>query len=511
MAVKKKITRKKNMNLEMSFLNVSSIKKKYKEYGIEYGAQKVYLIYVIAMLFAALISYLYRLNVLYTAIILVSAFFATPIVIIANVRKKHEENRFMDANSYMKQLIEGIADYRMITPVLTNMSSLFEEGDMKRTLIEASNIIKTSRNVKLSKKEALMHVEEKYACEHMKIIHDFCIRIEENGGDFIAELNMLDDFRDAWMNQITKYHKDLEYTMKMANVIYVILLFACVYVLHTIEPIKEINITYHPVVQLANFLFIMSFIVFILYTQNKVCEPLLKENEHMTAEEVKVRQDYIENFKESKSRKVSTQYGIISLVVMTIAAIAMKSIAFAIVGVIVSALFFNMHFLVLADAKKQVKEEIISSFPKWLFDLCLYMQKDNVVISIENSLLTSPPIMRDEIQKLLGKLKENPTSSEAFLEFMGEYKLNEVKDTMKMLLSIKLGNIKRKTHQMQKLVNYNMEMITKTNEIKMKKKKSMHVFYYMFPIIPMILVALVYCACIVLNSFSYVMELIQSF
>ena len=92
---------------------------------------------------------------------------------------------------------------------------------------------------------------------------------------------------------------------------------------------------------------------------------------------------------------------------------------------------------------------------------------------------------------------------------MKEYELNEVKDAMQMLLSIKKGYITRKDYQMQHLVNHNMKMITKANEIKLEDENAINMTFCMLPTVPAIVVGLCYCLCVFVSSFEYGINLIN--
>lgn len=500
----------KDLNIELQLFSIKNIKAKFKDNGMDYAAQNIYPIYVVFVLGALFVCYLYKLNLLYTAIVTLTAFFAAPIVLVSNMKKKTEKKKFNDANAYMKQLIEGVTDYKKIKPVMANISDLFEEGDMKKTLTAASDIMNNTRNVKLARGEALLYIEERYGCEHMKIIHDFCIKLEDNGGDFSIELNMLDEFREEWMNQISKHQKNLEYAMRVANMAYGLMIGVLLLAQYLLDNIEMITIHSNPMAQLANFLFLIGFLVFLLFTENKTCAPMLKDEEHMTVEEIEEKQEYIANYKKSSLNKTSMRNGIICFLAMLLAAIFTQSLAFVIIGVVLSAFFFYMPLYLLKLYKNQLRKEIIICFPKWLFDLCLYMQKDTITRAVENSLQTAPPIMRKELINMMEEIRKNPGSDEAYLNFMKSYELNEIKDSMQMLLSIRKGYITRKEYQMQNLVNYNMKIITKSNELKLEDENALNMTFCLIPSVPAIFVGLCYCICIFISSFEFGINLINT-
>jgi hypothetical protein len=131
-----------------------------------------------------------------------------------------------------------------------------------------------------------------------------------------------------------------------------------------------------------------------------------------------------------------------------------------------------------------VKKEISFAVPRWLFDVCLLMQKYNITVSVTESLKTAPPILKEEIRKLLDQLKRNPSGVDAYLSFLEQYRIPNVKTTMRMLVAIQNGTAGDMHAQMEHLIAHNMNMIDEMDAKETELRDAWNVRYNIYPMIP---------------------------
>ena len=62
-----------------------------------------------------------------------------------------------------------------------------------------------------------------------------------------------------------------------------------------------------------------------------------------------------------------------------------------------------------------------------------------VIVAMEKSMSNCSYVMKCELEKFFEQYTENPTSIKAFNNFLGEYQLEDVQSSMKVLYTIVLG------------------------------------------------------------------------
>ena len=59
-----------------------------------------------------------------------------------------------------------------------------------------------------SYEDALLPIENEYGCERMKILHDFLIKVERQGGKYQSTLNIILDDIHSWTERTYSFQKD---------------------------------------------------------------------------------------------------------------------------------------------------------------------------------------------------------------------------------------------------------------------------------------------------------------
>ena len=112
-------------------------------------------------------------------------------------------------------------------------------------------------------------------------------------------------------------------------------------------------------------------------------------------------------------------------------------------------------------ARKKLTEYIKACFPEWLMQLSLLMQSENVQMAIFRSYDDAPEILKPELQRMIGRLQLNPNDKNAYMDFLSEFTLPEVRSTMKMLYSISEGKGGEARSQIADIIRRNQEMSDK--------------------------------------------------
>ena len=91
-----------------------------------------------------------------------------------------------------------------------------------------------------------------------------------------------------------------------------------------------------------------------------------------------------------------------------------------------------------------------------------------ITVAITKSIPEAPYILQNELEKLVESLREDPNNPELFFNFLSEYDIPGVKDTMCMMVSLNSGIGGDKKMQMEALVKANTNMIDKEDQISAK-------------------------------------------
>ena len=499
--------KKKKSDMKTVVYTPKHIKQKYEEYGFTYLPQEIFLVYVVAVALAIILGLLYKLSTIYLVILVAAGLLFVPIFLSAIPKSKYETVKLTEAAAYINQMIQSMNDCKMIYPALVQTEKVFDkESKMKKVLDKAIHHIEKAYDVQTAAVEALNMIETAYPCEQIRRLNDFCVRAQEIGTDFTKEMHLIGNFAQKWKKRQMVYYKELTSTRTKAIAEYVFLLFANVFMLRIVP--ENLTIIYEPIIQASSAILILSAYAYALYMQRKTCISLLTEKPHMTESQVDTAKNYIKNFKQSKTRKSAIRYGIICIVVTTITAFVLENVEIGVLGLIAGVVFLNMHNYILYATKKQIVTEVEEAFPKWLFDMCLYSQKSNISVAITESINTAPPILKKELEKMENELQLNPNSADAFLEFLKEYNMPNVKETMQTLLSLNIGSAVGRELQMQKLIDYNMALLDEQDDLQSRRKKAAMSIYHLLPMIPCVVVTLLYAVVLFMLSFENIFSAI---
>ena len=106
------------------------------------------------------------------------------------------------------------------------------------------------------------------------------------------------------------------------------------------------------------------------------------------------------------------------------------------VAVGIAALVFFNHRIDYNLKMKALVSEIKIAFPRWLMQIELFIQSNNVYNSLYLSYNEAPEIIKPELGKMLKALDQSPESKQPFLDFFSAFRLTDISSSMLMLYSI---------------------------------------------------------------------------
>lgn len=159
-------------------------------------------------------------------------------------------------------------------------------------------------------------------------------------------------------------------------------------------------------------------------------------------------------------------------------------------------------------SKMTTQKEMEYAFPKWLFDLMLFMQRESTESAILHSLSTAPPILQPELTKMSRLLLEHPGEISVFTSFLSEYSLPQVEMNMRKLYALSIGT-ENKEESLLFMMESNMDSLMRAEEKSYEIKGGISTLFQFLPLLVTSLGMLVYCVAIIIVSLSHISSLFQ--
>ena len=487
---KEKKRKKKPSIFEFVAFTPGQMKRKCEKYGVTWSSKNLVIPLGAVVLVSAIFSYIFDFDIPYVIATLLIGLFFTPVIMNTQNRFEYERRRFGNVNIYMQQFAQGMIKKARVIAAMEDTLIAFPDGEMKEDVEKAIDILATSEDVREGEKKAFAYIEKKYGNRQLSTLHDFALKIEDRGGSYVYELSLLDELRIKWKERVDNYQKELGMTTMFCVFEYVLMIIICGFIMSNMP--EMMNISGKALTQVTEVLAIGIAYIFLFCLQRKKCQNWIEIDEPMEEEEANRALDYVENFNPKENGRLGFKLGMMWLIAASVLILLTRDVPIAVFCIFFEIFLLNMHNIICEMYKREIKNEIKKCYPKWLFDICLLIQKENVANSITKSINDAPPILRRELTSLSDKLMENPTSAELLINFLKNYNIPGVRETMSMLVSLDNGGITNNRLQMEKLVEENMSMIDKEDELAARTKTATLARYYYYPMFPCMMLLGVY-------------------
>jgi hypothetical protein len=157
-------------------------------------------------------------------------------------------------------------------------------------------------------------------------------------------------------------------------------------------------------------------------------------------------------------------------------------------------------------SKTNAQKEVETAFPKWLFDLMLFMQRESVESAILHSLSTAPSVLQPELEKMSKLLLEHPGEISVFTSFLSEYSLPQIEMNMRKLYALSTGT-EEKEESILFMMESNMDSLIKAEERSYEIKGGLSTIFQFLPLLVTSFGMLVYCVAIIIVSLSHITSL----
>ena len=468
----KKKNRKDNKEKKPSLfqlLNPKNLQTEVSKYGYNFSAKNFYLSMLAAMGGAVGVGFIFKLDWYFILIVLAVCLLCMPSVLLTSFKNMYESKRFHDVSNYMEQLLYSFRRKKKILTSLEDVLIAFEDDDgpMKRVITQAIQYLRTSDSSGDIYREALNIIEEEYANDRLRNVHNFLIAVENNGGSVENPVDLLLDERAMWDERIHTFQKErdtLKRNITVSIICSVVLCFFILYIL-SVDSLKDLAIIKNLVVQSTSTLVIVLNVFLFVKITNKLSQSWLKRESKQTNAQILKDYFYVETYDKKKETKKSVLLTL-ALSPVAILGLILNNKIILVIGIVVCLFTLFAGPLSYKLSRKSVIKEIEKTFPQWLMELALLLQGDNVQVAISKTLDSAPVVLRPELEKLVSGFDVDPHSSKPYNNFLSGYDLPEIKSAMKMLYSITAtgtGNIDEQITDLIKKQNVLMDKAEKIN------------------------------------------------
>lgn len=430
------------------------------------------------ILLALAVGWLYDLTIPVRLILLGGYLLLLPGIFYWVQYSIYEKKRYQDLNVYIEQLICSFKRSGNVSMALEDCITLFHEEDVMYQILEkALHIRKTGEGVELGKsltEEAFSCVEKVYPSRRLRMLHEFIVKAENNGGEREHALDLQLNDTQMWKKRTKKFHirrNDIKLQVMIATILSAVL---CYSTKLMTPPELNINLSASASYQLATLFVFLCFGLLIYITLRGLSGTWL-DSKSVDPKHEKIlrhRYEFVLHYTPRLNAKENLPLCIIGTLLVCITSILsirflqgwMRTAGLCLCLLII---VFVTNSIVRTKGRyiKSVCREVEKEFPYFLLGVTLLLQSESLYNAIQITADSTSGIMKTELDKLLEKLYEEPNSIQAFSNFFRDFEVEETKSGMKLLYSISVNGYEGMERQLDFLAEQNNELMGQSEEI----------------------------------------------
>ena len=396
------------------------------KYGYVLSARKMITTYVVMVVGTIAVGLFFHLTTPLIIALCVAVVLMLPLYIKNYNRNRYEQQRFSDVNIYMEQFMYSFMKSGKILSTLSDVAELFPSGKMSDVIGSAINHIKSTYEESDVEKKALEIIEKEYNFEGIKTMHGFSLSVETNGGEYANCMQLILESRRMWADRVYEQMKIRKHQKMLVLVSILTSLILCL-ALYYMTDKMDINYSDNMFSQIITFVVLLLDVWIYYFATRKLTVDFLDEDKSDEGIMVAKYKRYLK-YKANPTK----------------------------------------HALSLRLTRKQLTRAIEKEFPRWLLKVSLLLQSENVQVAIFKSLEEAPPLLQEEIKKLILELKKDPTGMKPYNDFLSDFNLPEVRSAMKMLFSLSEGTGANASDQIQDIIRRNQYMMDRAEKLRME-------------------------------------------
>lgn len=448
-----------------TMLEPKNLQKQIDEYGYSFSIGKYAASITAAVGGAIMCGIIFSLRWYYIAGIAIAGILCLPSLILGGYKNMYEHKRFLDISDYMEQILYSFKSTNKILYALKDTQSLYETGGrMHDTIQRAVECIENGKEGEGLYRCAFSIIEKEYPCKRLRSIHEFLNSVEENGGENTVTIDLLLQDKAVWADNIILLQEDKRAarTRIILSIIVTVILALIFHAVYRSMP-EEYSIVENMVTQASTTVFLIIDILIFKKASKELSKSWI---EREATDDVKISRYYnlVMEYDEEKERGKSLRFSA-PFFIAAIPLLAFGKLYFALAVAVAGIVMLNQHKIGYRTAYDIVVREINQAFPGWLMEMALLLQGNNVQVSIEKTVSHAPAVLKNDLEIMVGKLRENPDSINPYLEFLSMFKLSSIQSAMKMLYAISESGTGDAQTQITVLVQRNSKLLDKAEKL----------------------------------------------
>lgn len=246
----------------------------------------------------------------------------------------------------------------------------------------------------------------------------------------------------------------------------------CLCALYVPQYVKQLNIdiSLNPLVQVTSVILLCANIMIYTHINKFMSRNWLDEKQEKTDEECKkIYDNYFNNNKKRDIIMAAICSGITVIISILVFIKINSAVVFAVAAVLI-IFFVKSPALGKKEVKKQIQRMIEMYYPSWLLQVSLYLATENVPVAITKTYDDAPGIIKPALYKMLKELDDNPASADPYNNFLSEFDVKEVDESMTALYSLAQSEGGDIEDEFSNLINRNNELTNKAERLKNEDK-----------------------------------------
>lgn len=432
--------------------------------------------YILILFLTYVLHLLLKLNWVCTGVVLVFLLVMQHFHRIKGQRFQEARKRFLDVSLYIDTLLYSFLKEQKIIRAFEDVKSTLADGHMKETVSRAIDHMMLTFDETEVFVDAMRIIEDEYKCNRIVNAHEFMAHAEYYGGDIKESARILLKDKSAWERRILRNIEDRQrmFHQIILSVVTSVIISGIILYL----PVLSMDISSNIIVQILS--------VALIVLDDKHAKKLEEYKAYNPAKELRA-----------------------SILMAVIPALASAFLLYtdrqwpAVAAMGAALICLNQHRIGHRLMKKNLIADVKSAFPKWLMDLALLIQSENVQVAIQKSREHIPVILKEEVNTLVERLDVEPESSDPYHRFLDCLNLPEINAAMGMLYAVSIGNSGNCGSQIDELITKNLEMLDVADTARLKDKTAGMYLLFLAPVITASFKMIVDMAIFLISFLSY--------
>lgn len=288
-------------------------------------------------------------------------------------------------------------------------------------------------------REGLQKIERYYACDKLATVHELLLNAEEYGGDVEASVTLvLEDIeRFKKRGYQLQAEKRKSHTDNVISIVVAVLL--CAAALYLLNEMQEmftseagVSVFTVPVIQISSMVFLLLLLAFYVKSVRSLTADWLEEKPLYDTAYIRHSYELVMGYE----KKAQQYRRLIPAGIVTMTAFVLWTVGWRITGILllVTGLLVAMQPRIsYRIAERDVTAELYQVLPRWLFEMVLLLQNNNVQMAITKSAQHAPAVLGSELAELCARMDERPDQLQTYTDFCKKFDLPEMLSCMKML------------------------------------------------------------------------------